>query len=193
MNKNEGAIMRQDLEAAYNSAPPAKMVKVPPIEAVAAVIPVDEKVEFILKSAASEKAPNGRLTSGFTCVAVITDRSIYLVKQGMNFKSLGQGSESIPLHTITGITVKKGLLASGVEISRAGNVDVLNNCDGAQAEKWVTAARALLAKAPAAGGTTVIQQVDPLDQLKKLKELLDAGILTQEEFNAKKQDIMGKI
>jgi hypothetical protein len=187
--------MRADLESAYSSAPPAKLIKTPDLDAVLAVIPDDEITDCVLKCAANEKAPNGRLSAATSCVAVVTDKSIYLVKQGMNFKSLGQGSESIPLHTISGISVKKSLLASGVEISRAGNVDLLQNCDASQAEKWVTAARALLSKAPSLSGNTtnIIQQVDPLDQLKKLKDLLDAGILTQAEFDAKKQEIMDKI
>ena len=32
---------------------------------------------------------------------------------------------------------------------------------------------------------------EQIEQLKKLKELVDAGILTQEEFDAKKREIMG--
>ena len=32
---------------------------------------------------------------------------------------------------------------------------------------------------------------EQIDALKKLKELVDAGILTQEEFDAKKKQIMG--
>jgi len=38
--------------------------------------------------------------------------------------------------------------------------------------------------APASGA-------DPMDQIKKLKELLDMGAITQEEFDAKKKDILG--
>lgn len=40
---------------------------------------------------------------------------------------------------------------------------------------------------------TIAQQIDPLDQLKKLKELLDAGILSQAEFDEKKKNLMDKI
>ena len=37
----------------------------------------------------------------------------------------------------------------------------------------------------------VIQQVSPAEELKKFKELLDAGIITQEEFDAKKKELLG--
>ena len=38
---------------------------------------------------------------------------------------------------------------------------------------------------------TVTKSEDPLDTLIKLKELLDGGILTQEEFDAKKRQLLG--
>ena len=39
--------------------------------------------------------------------------------------------------------------------------------------------------------TTVIQQASAADELKKFKELLDMGIITQEEFDAKKKQLLG--
>ena len=43
------------------------------------------------------------------------------------------------------------------------------------------------------GSTVVnnIQQASPAEELKKFKELLDMGIITQEEFDAKKKQILG--
>lgn len=40
------------------------------------------------------------------------------------------------------------------------------------------------------GTGTVVQNSDSADQLKKYKELLDAGVITQEEFDAKKKQIL---
>lgn len=43
-------------------------------------------------------------------------------------------------------------------------------------------------------GTTEVpqqSQVDPYAELKKAKELLDAGIITQEDFDAKKKQLLG--
>jgi hypothetical protein len=39
--------------------------------------------------------------------------------------------------------------------------------------------------------TPATQAVDPLDQLKKLGDLLAAGHLTQEEFDAQKARVLG--
>ncbi len=39
--------------------------------------------------------------------------------------------------------------------------------------------------------TTVVQQTSAADELKKFKELLDSGVITQEEFDAKKKQLLG--
>lgn len=39
--------------------------------------------------------------------------------------------------------------------------------------------------------TTIIQAASSADELKKYKELLDSGVITQEEFDAKKKQLMG--
>ncbi|HYF83339.1 MAG TPA: DUF4429 domain-containing protein [Clostridia bacterium] len=38
---------------------------------------------------------------------------------------------------------------------------------------------------------TVINSLSPADEIKKYKELLDDGIITEEEFNKKKKDLLG--
>lgn len=45
--------------------------------------------------------------------------------------------------------------------------------------------------AGSAATTQVVQQASAADELKKFKELLDMGILTQEEFDAKKKQLLG--
>ena len=39
--------------------------------------------------------------------------------------------------------------------------------------------------------TTIIQQSDAADELSKFKNLLDQGVITQEEFDAKKKQLLG--
>lgn len=41
------------------------------------------------------------------------------------------------------------------------------------------------------GVTQIIQQNSTADELKKFKELLDMGVITQEEFDAKKKQLLG--
>lgn len=44
---------------------------------------------------------------------------------------------------------------------------------------------------PTAENTTVVQNSDEADKLKKYKDLLDSGVITQEEFDAKKKQLLG--
>ena len=47
-------------------------------------------------------------------------------------------------------------------------------------------------KAKRAPASTIVQQAtSPAEELKKMKELLDMGIITQEEFDAKKKQLLG--
>lgn len=39
--------------------------------------------------------------------------------------------------------------------------------------------------------TTTSNSISPIDEIKQLKELLDSGILTEEEFQAKKKQLLG--
>ena len=39
--------------------------------------------------------------------------------------------------------------------------------------------------------TTVVNAISPAEELKKMKELLDMDIITQEEFDAKKKQLLG--
>ena len=41
------------------------------------------------------------------------------------------------------------------------------------------------------GGDTVVQPLSEADELRKFKDLLDSGVITQEEFNAKKKQLLG--
>lgn len=43
----------------------------------------------------------------------------------------------------------------------------------------------------AVGNTAVVQEVSAADEIKKFKDLLDSGIITQEEFDAKKKQLLG--
>jgi hypothetical protein len=46
---------------------------------------------------------------------------------------------------------------------------------------------------PAAPGTTSPGAVDPIDQLRRLGELRDAGIVTEQEFAAKKAEMLARL
>ena len=44
---------------------------------------------------------------------------------------------------------------------------------------------------PPASSNSSDETVDPYDEIRKLKALLDDGIITEEDFNAKKKQLLG--
>ena len=195
--------MRDDLINAYTAAPDNRRTsyaspRLPSLEEIDKIVNPAEDVLSVLKCIHIEVPPGGgkggRMYLG--AVSVVTNRTIYIISaQGMRSK-VTINSEVIPAHTVTGASSVKDLFpyGSGIVITRAGNTDKFSQLDAAHAEKWLAAARGLLASNTASsGGTNIVQTIDPLDQLKKLKDLLDAGILSQAEFDEKKQTLMDKI
>lgn len=81
----------------------------------------------------------------------------------------------------------KGLGEGGNMLFGLGFAGGLNPQNASQ-----VAAAGVAQTAPAASSTTQAQSLDEqLEILKKLKELVDMGVLTQEEFDAKKKQMLG--
>ncbi|MDO4608972.1 MAG: SHOCT domain-containing protein [Clostridia bacterium] len=88
-----------------------------------------------------------------------------------------------------------------LEISVAGAKERLSNLFTYEAEKAVKVYRECKRSIKEANRQPVIVQAaapqpaaaDPLEQLEKLNKLKDAGIISEDEFNAKKADILSKL
>lgn len=83
-------------------------------------------------------------------------------------------------------------------ISVAGAINRINTLYKVEAERVVAVYhhyRKLAKTASAQPQQVVVQQqaVDPLEQLKKLSELKELGVLSEEEFAQKKADLLGKL
>lgn len=83
--------------------------------------------------------------------------------------------------------------------SKGGIVDMINDensipiqptmvAEAREVVNYIETRKAELKNAPQG---TVVQQASGADELKKFKELLDMGVITQEEFDAKKKQILG--
>ncbi len=118
----------------------------------------------------------------------VTDKRIIMAQK----KVLGETIQSVALDQINDITFSSGI-ALGVitvdTIREKFNVAI----DKKQAKNVSERLHDLLiqSKQPKTSAASLSAPSNDMDQLFKLKELLDAGILTQEEFDAKKQQILG--
>ncbi len=118
------------------------------------------------------------------------------------------GSKTIPINSIESVQYKEGnsavngFIQFGVRGGLEGRKGVFrathdentvmfsaaNNHVGRLVKDYI---EARILNRDASGGTTVINQLSGADELKKYKELLDTGVINQEEFDAKKKQILG--
>ena len=191
--------MRQDVQKAWDAAPEFRDIRYPGQgpgpEMIEPILREEEIVLCILKC--MHTASRGKLTDKtLKCTAVVTDKEIYLIREGTFTKGFSKAVENIPVHTITGVEkVRQVGFGTVINISRAGNTDKLIMCNADQATVFLEFTREVIAKNLANKETiAVVQQgFDPLDQIKKLKELLDSGVITNEEFIEKKSKLLNQI
>ena len=155
---------------------------------------MDERLFFL-------KGVNGQ-------IHVYEDRIIIERGGFLGFMSQGlAGSKTIPMDSIMSVQFKEGnsffngFIQFGILGGREFQGGVFNatqdentvminrstNNEAYQIKKYVE--ERILKRGKNQG--TVVQQVSAADELKKFKELLDMGVITQEEFNAKKKQLLG--
>ncbi len=118
------------------------------------------------------------------------------------------GGKKIDYETMTSVQFREpsGMTVGFIQFaypgsieSRGGIVAAINDENSVPVQpKDVALAREIVAfiekrrkEVKAAANRPSIQQVSAADELKKFKELMDMGIITQEEFDAKKKQLLG--
>lgn len=114
---------------------------------------------------------------------MLTKGYIYFQKTGDN-STQTHGFD--PLSMVGGL----GSMASNLNNSVMGNENtvIIKKVDEELAEKIKDFVEDKIANS---GATTVVQQTSAADELKKFKGLLDDGIISQDEFNKKKKELLG--
>lgn len=179
--------MRNDLRTAFDKSAKLKnwRIAMPSYEEMEAVLQTSEDVHVVVKAGINRE---------YVGVAILTNKNIHFLGRGV-LKGSGF-NETVSLGHITGIGRKRELMYMGwtISVSRAANVENLLGVDKEDSDLFVSAANNLISNFNSLGQTAVTGQVsDPLDQLKKLKELFDAGVITEADFTEKKQVLLGQI
>lgn len=170
-----------------------------------------EEVQYI----AVQKKPAVNLSPD--CVALTNKRVIFCRPRNLG---LSMDFQDYVWKDIVDCHLREGVLGSEFMLKTIkGQTDKIDYLPKSQARKLYTVAqeqeeqqreyrrqRELEEKRAAAGNVTVtagvptnqqstqqLQQDDPLASLQKLKSLLDAELISQEEFDAKKADILSRL
>lgn len=145
-------------------------------------------------------------TSNGKFVVTVDDYTVKIQSKGfMNFMNKGgsKGEKSIPIRSITAIQFKEPSLTTGyIQFAYSGSSETKGGTMSAvKDENSITFVKKELDKAKElvelieskrhAETPSNSSTVSTADELKKFKDLLDEGILTQEEFDAKKKQLLG--
>ena len=184
--------MRKDLADAWKAAKKTDgtIYKNPEPSEIEPALSSDESVLVVLRCLKKW----GNLGGGEVCTAVLTDKAVHIFSRGI-VKSVNRTHETFHFNTITGVDLARKLTFGWViNMSRASNVDSLLKCEEEGSKKFVSQLKELIAspKTTSVSGSTQISS-DPLDKLKKLKDLFDAGVISESEFEEKKQILMDQI
>lgn len=128
-----------------------------------------------------------KIVSGFDkdkstdAILTIEDIRINLHWKG-TFTGRDKGDQFIRYEDITSIGFKKGLLLGQIIISFSGGKFKIDNINKPIGPNFVSNVQKRIADARKAGNNHV-NALSPMDEIKKAKELLEIGAISEEEFN----------
>ncbi|MDS0221036.1 PH domain-containing protein [Haloarcula sp. S1AR25-5A] len=129
--------------------------------------------------------------SGKNVYTVVTDERVLVV---IVQRISGNDTRSIEYHSIDGVSFEKGMLIEELQIRAGGATYEMQVLDEAEAKKAMKYIRQKMKSAQKPSLETSSDSApDPTEQLKNIKDLHDEGILSEEEFEEKKQKLLDKI
>lgn len=131
------------------------------------------------------------LYAGKNGLLVLTDRRLIFLFHGWT----GQRNEDFPLDTITSISAGSGIAMGSITVFSGGAKAEIKNINKADAKALADEVRNRLATRGVRHTDAAPQAAPPdvLAQLKQLGELHEAGVLTSEEFEAKKAELLKRL
>jgi hypothetical protein len=128
-------------------------------------------------------------------IVALTDLRLLFLFHGM----IGQAKEDFPLKLISSVQTKSGFATGGIKVHVSGNNAVISGILKNDLEPLANAVRQGMAEQHAPAATSQPQAAsaapgpDPYEVMQKLASLRDAGILSLEEFEAKKKELLDRM
>jgi hypothetical protein len=127
------------------------------------------------------KDDDSKMNMNMPLVAIFEDKVVQSRKS-----ILGSSIEEIPMKNISSVEITSGLIPT-VNVYTSGNTLTFRT-DVLQGPRFVELLRECLANRTTGNSNSGLSEVE---QLEKLAALLDKGLLTREEFDNKKKQILG--
>lgn len=121
-------------------------------------------------------------------VLIATDHRLLFYAKKMT----GFDLESFPYQTIASFERGKSMMGGTLKFNSSGNSVSMKWIKAKNLDEFVLTVKSKMDEAQSSGGQSAPKD-DPADQLRKLAELRDAGILNEEEFSAKKRELLDRM
>jgi len=107
-------------------------------------------------------------------------------------KLMGYDMESFPLSKVSAIEMSKGLMGKSITLKMSGNDANVKWINKGNPDELVKYVRDNMGETPSSSNAAPAIDDIPA-QIQKLASLMDAGILTEDEFNKKKTELLAKM
>ena len=147
----------------------------------------DDEDCFAMTEGMMKKVHSGK-HSGYG-IALLTDKRFLFYHKGF----LGSVTrEEFPLSTISSITFHKGVVFSSLHIY-AANVDevIIQQCDNTNASRIAQVWQHIVNVRNIVETTPANETTDSIAELEKWHSMKERGLITEDEYNLKKKQILG--
>lgn len=129
--------------------------------------------------------------SGDFMLLVSTDKRIFVLRQGV---FSGKGLEEVDLDSISEIKSAKKFNNSCIQIFNGSVKTEITKVSGSRVEEVTQTLKNQIREVQKTETTNIVDSPSTphvTDEIRKYKELMDEGIITEDEFNAKKEQLLG--
>ncbi len=124
-------------------------------------------------------------------IVVLTSTRMVFLFHGL----MSQALEDFPYRSLSSVQSKAGLVTGELAVHASGNQAVISQIVKQDLKHLADALRERIATSGQRSAVASLppSQPDVMDQLRKLGELRDAGVVTQDEFDKKKADLLSRL
>lgn len=129
------------------------------------------------------------LTDGFykgRGIIVVTDKRVIFFSAGL----MNSRVEEFPIKSISSIQYKTGMMFGTLEIHASNNKAEIEQVNKARVAEMTQIIRSII-DAPASTAAAPPAAPSAADEIRSLAQLRDEGLITAEEFEAKKRNLLG--
>lgn len=156
------------------------------IEVAESMVGVNEEIHFIAPSNMKVVPRNTKRGKNYTGAIVITDAKVYVCHRA----GWESGTEIFDIRELDRVSyTANGMTASEFTLTmQDASIIFTTSYNKNSAAMLYDDINSLIHKQSSSAPTSA---TDPVSEIKRYKELLDIGVITQDEFNSKKKQLLG--